>query len=174
MMWRSWMQKRERNKAVAVAAAAVAVSVTAVWPNLPKGSYIPRLLDTSDVVAGFIYMHPKQAKQYMKQQICLIILAAEKIVQSQADNSDQEQLANELEKIVSDGTDDNGDGDLSEHGIEIKHFSNGTDGLRQKKSRTQLQTIVDSEANLEINITIISANTLPHHINEQDELGGNG
>ncbi|KAA6388045.1 MAG: hypothetical protein EZS28_016434 [Streblomastix strix] len=54
----------------------------------------------------------------------LIIFATEQIVNSETESKDQEQFTNELERIVADGTDDNGDDDQSEHAIELKHFIN--------------------------------------------------
>ncbi|KAA6366750.1 MAG: hypothetical protein EZS28_037721, partial [Streblomastix strix] len=41
-------------------------------------------------------------------------------------------------------------------------------------SGTQLQATVNGEANPEINITKISANTPPHNVNGSDGIGGNG
>ncbi|KAA6366944.1 MAG: hypothetical protein EZS28_037531, partial [Streblomastix strix] len=79
-----------------------------------------------------------------------------------------------MERIVADGTEDNGDNDQSEHAIEPKHFTNGNDGLRKNDSGTQLQATVNGEANPEINITKTSANTSPHNVNGSDGLGGNG
>ncbi|KAA6361835.1 MAG: hypothetical protein EZS28_042637, partial [Streblomastix strix] len=104
----------------------------------------------------------------------LIIFAAEQIVQSETESKDQEQLTNELERIVAEGTDDNGDDDQSKHTIEPKHFINGNDGLRKNVSGTQLKAIVNGEANPEINITKISANTPPQNVSGSDGLGGNG
>ncbi|KAA6377866.1 MAG: hypothetical protein EZS28_026608 [Streblomastix strix] len=69
---------------------------------------------------------------------------------------------------------DNGDNDQSEHTIEPKLFTTGNDRLGKNDSGTQLQTTVNGEANLEINITKTSAKTPPHNINESDGLGGNG
>ncbi|KAA6375616.1 MAG: hypothetical protein EZS28_028855, partial [Streblomastix strix] len=83
--------------------------------------------------------------------IGLIAFAAEQIVQSETESEDQEQLTNQIEKIVADRTDDNEDNNLSEHAIEPKHFTNGNDGLRKNDSGTQLQATVNGEANPEIN-----------------------
>ncbi|KAA6370586.1 MAG: hypothetical protein EZS28_033886, partial [Streblomastix strix] len=103
------------------------------WANLSKGSYIPELLNVT--VIG------------------LITFAAQQIVESETESDDQEQLTNQIERIVADGTDDNEDNDQSEHAIEPKHFTNGNDGLRKNDSGTQLQATVNGEANPEINIT---------------------
>ncbi|KAA6388425.1 MAG: hypothetical protein EZS28_016048 [Streblomastix strix] len=88
---------------------------------------------------------------------------AEQIIESETESKNQEQLTNELERIVADGTDDNGDNDQSEHAIEPKHFTNGNDALSSNDNGTQLQAIIKGEANLEIQITKISANTPPHN-----------
>ncbi|KAA6360505.1 MAG: hypothetical protein EZS28_043968, partial [Streblomastix strix] len=77
--------------------------------------------------------------------------------QSETESENQEQLTNQIERIVADGTDDNEDNDQSEHAIELKLFTNGSDGLRKNGSGTQLQATVNGEANPEINITKISA-----------------
>ncbi|KAA6359668.1 MAG: hypothetical protein EZS28_044806 [Streblomastix strix] len=100
--------------------------------------------------------------------IGLIIFAAEQIVQSETESEDQEQLTNELERIIADGTDDNGDNDQSQHAIEPKHFTNEIDGLSENDSGTQLQATVNAEANPEINITKTSANTPPYNVNGSD------
>ncbi|KAA6402962.1 MAG: hypothetical protein EZS28_001504 [Streblomastix strix] len=104
----------------------------------------------------------------------LITFTVQQIVQSQTDNEDQEQLTNELERIVAEGTNDNEDNDQSEYVIKPKLFTNGNDGLRKNGSGMQLQAIVNGEANPKINITKISANTPPHNVNGSDGLGGNG
>ncbi|KAA6364639.1 MAG: hypothetical protein EZS28_039833 [Streblomastix strix] len=122
------------------------------WTNLPKGSYIPGLLNISDGVARFINLHPQIYQSIPEAVIGLIIFAAEQIVQSEIESKDQEQLTNELERIVTDGTDDNGDDDQSEHAIEPKHFINKNDGLRKNDSGTHFDTTVNGEANSEINI----------------------
>ncbi|KAA6353962.1 MAG: hypothetical protein EZS28_050512, partial [Streblomastix strix] len=96
------------------------------------------------------------------------------IVQSETESEDQEQLTNEIERIVTDGTDDNEDNDQSEHANEPKHVTNGNDRLRKNDSGTQLQATVNGEANPEINITKISANTPSNNVNRSDGLGGNG
>ncbi|KAA6322437.1 MAG: hypothetical protein EZS28_054437, partial [Streblomastix strix] len=70
--------------------------------------------------------------------------------------------------------DDNEDNDYSEHAIILKLLTNGSDGLRKNGRGTQLQATVNGEANPEINITKISANTPPHNVNGSDGLGGNG
>ncbi|KAA6400187.1 MAG: hypothetical protein EZS28_004287 [Streblomastix strix] len=103
------------------------------WVNLSKGSYIPGLLNIKAVIG-------------------LVIFAAEQIVQSETESKDQEQATNELQRIVADGIDDNGDDDYSEHAIELKHFINGNDGFRTNDSGMQLQANVNGEANPEINI----------------------
>ncbi|KAA6393996.1 MAG: hypothetical protein EZS28_010475 [Streblomastix strix] len=81
---------------------------------------------------------------------------------------------NELERIVVDGTDDNRDADQSEHTTKPKHFTNGNNGLRKNDSGTQLQAIINGEANHEINITKISTNTSSNNVNGLDGLGGYG
>ncbi|KAA6362534.1 MAG: hypothetical protein EZS28_041937, partial [Streblomastix strix] len=106
--------------------------------------------------------------------IGIIIFATEQIVQSETESEDQEQLINDIERIVADGTDDNGDDDQSEHAIELKHFINENNGLRKNDSGTQLQATINGEANTEISITKTSANTPPHNVNGSDGLGGNG
>ncbi|KAA6388976.1 MAG: hypothetical protein EZS28_015495, partial [Streblomastix strix] len=88
-------------------------------------------------------------------------------------NEDQEQLTNKLERIVVDGTGNNGENDQSEHTIELKHFTNGNDGLRENDSGTQLQATVSGDPNPENNITKTSAKTPPHTVNGSDGLGGN-
>ncbi|KAA6370871.1 MAG: hypothetical protein EZS28_033603 [Streblomastix strix] len=87
---------------------------------------------------------------------------------------EQELLTNELERIVADGTNDNGDEDQSEHTIDPTHFTNENDGFRRNDNGTQLRTIVNGEANPEINITKKSACTPLHNVNGLDILGGNG
>ncbi|KAA6387096.1 MAG: hypothetical protein EZS28_017373, partial [Streblomastix strix] len=144
------------------------------WANLPRGQYIPGLLNVSDGVAVFIDTHPQIYQSIPEAEIGLIIFAAEQIVQSEPESEDKEQLTNNLERIVADGTDDNGDNYQSEHAIEHKHFTNRNDGLRKNDSRTQLQATVNGEANPEINITKTSANTPPHTVNGSDGFGGNG
>ncbi|KAA6365688.1 MAG: hypothetical protein EZS28_038786, partial [Streblomastix strix] len=144
------------------------------WTNLPKGSYIPGLLNISDGVAGFINIHPQIYKSIPEAVIGLITFAAQQIVESEIESGDQEQLTNKIERIVADGTDDNEDSDQSEHAIEPKHFTNGNDGLRKNDSGTQLQATVNGKANPEINITKTSANTPPHNVKGSDGLGGNG
>ncbi|KAA6390365.1 MAG: hypothetical protein EZS28_014107 [Streblomastix strix] len=109
-----------------------------------------------------------------KAVIGLITFASQQIVESESESEDQEQLTNQIEIIVADGKDDNEDSDQSEHAIEPKHFTNGSDGFRKNDSGTQLQATVNGEANPEINITKISANTPPHNVNGSDGLGGNG
>ncbi|KAA6354679.1 MAG: hypothetical protein EZS28_049793, partial [Streblomastix strix] len=143
-----------------------------MWANLPKGSYIPGLLNISDGVAGFINIHPQIYQSVPEAVIGLITFAAGQIVETEREG--QEQLARELERIIADGTDYNGENDQSEHAIEPKHFTNGNDGLRGNDSGTQLQATVNGEANPEINITKISANTTPRDVNRSDGLGGNG
>ncbi|KAA6364883.1 MAG: hypothetical protein EZS28_039591 [Streblomastix strix] len=144
------------------------------WANLPIGSYIPGLLNISDGVAGFINKHPQIYQTITEAVIGLITFAAQQVVELETESEDQEQLINKIERIVADGTDDNEDNDQSEHAIEPKHFTNGNDGLRKNDSGTQLQATVNGDANPEINITKISANTPPHNVNGSDVLGGNG
>ncbi|KAA6378605.1 MAG: hypothetical protein EZS28_025865, partial [Streblomastix strix] len=142
--------------------------------NLPRGSYIPGLLNVIDGVAGFINIHPQIYQSIPEAVKGLIIFAAEQIVQSETETEDQEQLTNELERIVADRTDDNGDDDQFTHAIEPKHFTNGNDGLGENDCGRSYKTIVNGEANPEINITKISANTPPNNVNGSDRLGGNG
>ncbi|KAA6363523.1 MAG: hypothetical protein EZS28_040949, partial [Streblomastix strix] len=92
------------------------------------GSYIPGLLIVSDGVARFINIHLQIYQSIPEAVIGLITFAAEQIVETERE--DKEQLIRELERIVADGTDDNGDNDQSEHAFEPKHFTNGNDGLR--------------------------------------------
>ncbi|KAA6381078.1 MAG: hypothetical protein EZS28_023398 [Streblomastix strix] len=106
--------------------------------------------------------------------ICLIIFAAEQIIKSETESEDQEQLTNELERIVAGGTDDNGNNDQSEHAIEPKYFINKNNRLRRNDSGTQLLATINGEAKLKINITKTSANTPPHNVNGSNGLGGNG
>ncbi|KAA6369380.1 MAG: hypothetical protein EZS28_035092, partial [Streblomastix strix] len=141
---------------------------TPEWANLPRGSYIPGLLNVSDGVAGFINIHPQIYQSIPEAVIGLITYAEQQIVVTE--NEDKEQLTRELERIVAYGTDDNEDNDQSEHAIEPKHVTNGNDGLRKNDSGTQLQATVNGEANPEINITKTSANTPPHNVNGSDGL----
>ncbi|KAA6358663.1 MAG: hypothetical protein EZS28_045811, partial [Streblomastix strix] len=131
------------------------------------GSQIPGLLNINDGVAGFINIHPQMYQSVPEEVIDLIILAVKQIVQSETESKDHEQLKNELERIIDDGTDNNGNDEQSEHSIEPKHFINGNDGLRKNNSGTQLQATVKREANPEIEITKISVNTPPHNVNNQ-------
>ncbi|KAA6364585.1 MAG: hypothetical protein EZS28_039888, partial [Streblomastix strix] len=86
---------------------------------------------------------------HMSQAVVgLIVFAAEQIIQSETESKDKDQLTNELERIVADGTEDNGDEDQSEHVIEPKHFTNGNDGLRKNDSGTQLQTATNENGYL--------------------------
>ncbi|KAA6394351.1 MAG: hypothetical protein EZS28_010123 [Streblomastix strix] len=106
--------------------------------------------------------------------IGLIIFTVEQIIESETESKNQEQLTTELERIVTDGTYDNGEEDQYDHVIEPKHLTNGNDGLRKNDSGTQLQASVNGEANPEIDITKISANTPLHTVNGSNGLGGNG
>ncbi|KAA6387808.1 MAG: hypothetical protein EZS28_016666 [Streblomastix strix] len=139
----------------------------------PFGSYILGLLIVSDGLAGFINIHPQIYQSIPEAVIGLIIFSAEQIIQLGTESKDQEQLMNELERIVADGTNDSGDDEQSERATEPKQFINGNDGLRQNDSGSQLQATVNGEANSEINITKISANTPPHNVNGSDGLGVN-
>ncbi|KAA6362793.1 MAG: hypothetical protein EZS28_041679, partial [Streblomastix strix] len=141
------------------------------WANLPKGSYIPGLLIVMERVAGFINIHLQIYQSIPEEIIGLIIFAAEQIVQSETESKNQEQLIKELERIVAEGTEDNENEDQSEHAIELKHFTNGNDGHRKNDSGMQLRATVNGEANPEINITKISANTQVHNVNGSDGLG---
>ncbi|KAA6364815.1 MAG: hypothetical protein EZS28_039657 [Streblomastix strix] len=142
------------------------------WANLPKGSYVPGLLNVSNGVAGFINIHSQIYQSILEAVIGLITFAAEQIIEPES--QEQEQLTRELERIVADVTDENGDSDQSQHAIEPKHFTNGNDGLRKNDCGMQLQATVNGEANPEINITKTSANTPPHNVKGSDGLGGNG
>ncbi|KAA6393839.1 MAG: hypothetical protein EZS28_010629 [Streblomastix strix] len=99
-----------------------------------------------------------------------ITFAPDQIVYSEPESQDQEQLSNEIERIVADGTEDNEDNDQSEYAIEPMHFIKGNYGLRKNNSGTQLQATVNGEPNPEINITKTSANTPPHNENGSDGL----
>ncbi|KAA6363260.1 MAG: hypothetical protein EZS28_041212, partial [Streblomastix strix] len=142
--------------------------------NQPSGSYIPGLLNVSDGLIQLIYVNIQKYKSLLGTLISLIIFVTEQNVQSETQSKDQEQFMNEQERIVADGTDDNGDEDQSEHAIEPKHFTNGNNGLRLNDSGTQLQATVNGEANHEINITKISANIPIIKVNGSDRFGGNG
>ncbi|KAA6357579.1 MAG: hypothetical protein EZS28_046894, partial [Streblomastix strix] len=102
------------------------------WANLPKGSYVPGLLNVSDGVAGFINIHSQIYQSIPEAVIGLITFAAEQIIETEKE--DKDQFTRELERIVADGTDDNEDNDQSEHAIEPKHLTNGNDGLRRNDS----------------------------------------
>ncbi|KAA6394063.1 MAG: hypothetical protein EZS28_010409 [Streblomastix strix] len=143
------------------------------WANLPRGLYIPGLLNFINGVAGFINIHIQIQQSIPRAVIGLIIFAAEQIIQSETESKDQQQLSNEFERIVTDGTDDNRDDDQSEHAIESKHFINKNDGLRKNDSGTQLKATVNGEANPEFNITKIPVNTPPYNVNGSDGLGEN-
>ncbi|KAA6378184.1 MAG: hypothetical protein EZS28_026291, partial [Streblomastix strix] len=125
-------------------------------------------------LAGFIKKLPQIYQSIPDAVIDLIVIAAEQIIESETESKDQEQLTNELERIVADGTDDNGIEDQFDNAINPKHFVNGNDGLRRNESWTQLQATVNGEANPEISITKISANIPLHNVNGSDGLGGNG
>ncbi|KAA6385515.1 MAG: hypothetical protein EZS28_018957 [Streblomastix strix] len=75
-------------------------------------------------VAGFTNGHPQIYQSIPKAVIGLIAFAAQQILESKTESEDQEQLTNQIERIVADGTDDNEDNDQSEHAIEPKHFTN--------------------------------------------------
>ncbi|KAA6368010.1 MAG: hypothetical protein EZS28_036462 [Streblomastix strix] len=125
--------------------------------------------------SGWIHQHTSQIHQSIPEAVIgLITFAAQQIVETETEREDQEQLTNKIERIVADGTDDNEDNDQSEHAFELKHFTNGNDGLRKNDSRTQLQATVNGESNPEINITKIYTNTPLHNVNGSDRLGGNG
>ncbi|KAA6356591.1 MAG: hypothetical protein EZS28_047882, partial [Streblomastix strix] len=107
--------------------------------------------------------------------IGIIVFAAKQIIQQfEKEGKDHEKLTNELEGIVAQGIDDNRDKNLLKYAIEPKHFTNGNDRLRKNDSGTQLQASVNDEANPEINVTKISANTPPLNVNGSDGLLGNG
>ncbi|KAA6352991.1 MAG: hypothetical protein EZS28_051481, partial [Streblomastix strix] len=86
---------------------------------------------------------------------------------------EQEKLMN-WKGLVANGKVDNKNEDQSKHTIEPKHFTKGNDGLRKNDSGTQLQVTFNEQANPEINIAKISANTPPHKLNGSDGLEGNG
>ncbi|KAA6367821.1 MAG: hypothetical protein EZS28_036651, partial [Streblomastix strix] len=94
-------------------------------------------------MAGFINIHSQIYQSIPEAVIGLITFAAQQIVESETESEDQEQLTNQIERIVADGTDDNEDNDQSEHAIEPKHFTNGSDGLRKNDSGMQLQATVN-------------------------------
>ncbi|KAA6365346.1 MAG: hypothetical protein EZS28_039127, partial [Streblomastix strix] len=124
--------------------------------------------------SGWIHQHKPQIYQSIPEAVIgLITFAAQQIVESETESEDQEQLTDQIERIVADGTDDNEDNDQSEHVIEPKHFTNGNDGLRKNDSGTQLQATINGEANPEINITKIFTITPIHNVNGSDGLGGN-
>ncbi|KAA6369403.1 MAG: hypothetical protein EZS28_035069, partial [Streblomastix strix] len=129
------------------------------WANLPRGSCIPGSLNICDGVAGLINIYSQIYQTKPEAVLSLITFSAQRIAQSETETK---------------GTDKNGDDDQSECTIEPKHLINGNDGLRKNDSVTQLQANFNGEANLEINISKISANTPPHNVNGSDELGGNG
>ncbi|KAA6356614.1 MAG: hypothetical protein EZS28_047859, partial [Streblomastix strix] len=148
-------------------------------PKNYRPTLIPRpndldLSEEQDGIAGFINIHFQINQSILDAVIGLIIFAAEQIVQSEIESEDQEQLTNELERIVAEGTDYNEDNDQFEHAIELKHFANGNDGLRENDSWMQFQATVNEQANPDINITKASANTPFHNVNGSDGLGGNG
>ncbi|KAA6368829.1 MAG: hypothetical protein EZS28_035645 [Streblomastix strix] len=71
----------------------------------------------------------------------LIEFAADSIIESETESKNHVQFTNVLEKIVADGTNDNGDDDQSEHAIQSMHLTNGNNGLRKIDSGTQLQPL---------------------------------
>ncbi|KAA6392168.1 MAG: hypothetical protein EZS28_012303 [Streblomastix strix] len=79
--------------------------------NLPKRSYVPGLLNISDGVAGLINVYLQIYQSIPEAVVDLIVFAAEQIIQSETESQDQDQLTNELEIIVADGTEDNVDED---------------------------------------------------------------
>ncbi|KAA6374004.1 MAG: hypothetical protein EZS28_030467 [Streblomastix strix] len=139
--------------------------------NLSKRSYIPGLLNISNGVAEFININPQIYQSILQVVIGLIVFATEHFLKSETESKDKQQLTNELERIIADGTDDNGDENQSEGTIELKHFNNENDRLRKNDSGTQLKATVTGNANPEINITKISANTSLHNVNGLNGLG---
>ncbi|KAA6319941.1 MAG: hypothetical protein EZS28_054754 [Streblomastix strix] len=135
---------------------------------------IPGLLNISDGVAGFIKIHRQNYQTIPEAVKCLIVFAAEQLIQSETESKDQMQLPNNLERFVADETDDNGDEDQSEHEIELKHLTKRNDEHKKNDSLTLTQATVNGEANPEINITKTSANTPPHNVYGSDGLGRNG
>ncbi|KAA6398751.1 MAG: hypothetical protein EZS28_005724 [Streblomastix strix] len=108
----------------------------------------------NDGVAEFINAHSQIYQSIPKTIVDFITYVVEQIIeQLETDDKDQEDLTNELERIVADGFDDYGDEDQSEHRNDPKHFINRNDGLRRSDSRTQVQAIISLEANSLINIT---------------------
>ncbi|KAA6361274.1 MAG: hypothetical protein EZS28_043198, partial [Streblomastix strix] len=107
-----------------------------------------------------------------KEVTYLIVFAADSIIESETESKNHVQFTNVLEKIVADGTDDNGYDDQSEHAIQSMHFTNGNNGLRKIDSGTQLQATVNGEANYKINITKISASSPLHNLDRYDGLRG--
>ncbi|KAA6386469.1 MAG: hypothetical protein EZS28_018002 [Streblomastix strix] len=113
-------------------------------------------------------------KNLQNAVIGLIAFTAEQIVQSETESKDQEQLTNELERIVAVGTYDNREEVQSELAIKFKRFINGNDGHRKNVYGKLLKVSINREANLQINITKISANILLLNVNRSDRFGGNG
>ncbi|KAA6403505.1 MAG: hypothetical protein EZS28_000970 [Streblomastix strix] len=95
-----------------------------IMANLPRGSYIPELLNISDGVAGFVNIHHQIYQSIPESVIGLIMVVAQQIFYSETEIKDQEQLTIELGRIVADGTEDNVDDYQSEHAIEPQHFIN--------------------------------------------------
>ncbi|KAA6398451.1 MAG: hypothetical protein EZS28_006024 [Streblomastix strix] len=125
--------------------------------------------------SDWIHQYTPQTYQLILEVVIdLIVFTAEQIIQSITESNDQEQLTNELERIVADGSDDNADEDQSENAIEPKHFINENNGLGRNDSGTQLLASVIGEVNLDIYVIKISVNTPLHNVNRTDEIGGNG
>ncbi|KAA6374798.1 MAG: hypothetical protein EZS28_029674, partial [Streblomastix strix] len=138
------------------------------------GSYIPGLININDGIAGFINMQHQTYQSIPEAVIGLFVFAAEQIIEQETESKDQEQLTYELKRIVAYEIDENEEEDQSENEIQSKYFTKGNDGLSKNDSGTQLQATVNGEANPEINIAKISANTQPHNVNGSEGLKGNG
>ncbi|KAA6393735.1 MAG: hypothetical protein EZS28_010738 [Streblomastix strix] len=133
---------------------------------ISRKSNVINLMET-----GWIHQYTPQIYKYIPDAaIRLIEFAVEEIIELETESKDEDQLTNEQERIIAEGTDDNGDEEQSELAIEPKELINGNDGLKKNKSGTQLQATGNGETNLEINITKISANPPRYNINGSDVL----
>ncbi|KAA6403420.1 MAG: hypothetical protein EZS28_001048 [Streblomastix strix] len=72
-----------------------------LWANLPKGSYIPGLLNVSDGVAEFINIHRQIYQSIPEAIIGLIIFAAEQIISSETEiKTNSNQRTNQRESLL--------------------------------------------------------------------------
>ncbi|KAA6367433.1 MAG: hypothetical protein EZS28_037039 [Streblomastix strix] len=92
------------------------------------GITIPHLLLHKSDIETEQRTQQKQRILLRMRPRCDQIHALEMNIQKE-ENKDNDQLTNKLERIISDGTEDNGDEDQSEHTIESMHFTKGNDGL---------------------------------------------